>query len=85
MRQNARYLNSGYNTSYNSTKYVLTNHVHFQTVLTCASEMVMIGIAEEKFYNHAAVFTTSLAKIGELSLWKLYASIQYLKIELRFM
>jgi len=35
-----------------------------ETVLTCVSEMVMIGIAEEKFYNHAAVFTTSLAKIG---------------------
>ena len=49
-------------------QFILT--VHFQTILTCVSEIVMIGIAEEKFYNHAAVFTTSLAKLGELSLWK---------------
>jgi len=35
-----------------------------ETILTCVSEIVMIGIAEEKFYNHAAVFTTSLAKLG---------------------
>ncbi|KAJ7365206.1 Condensin-2 complex subunit G2 [Desmophyllum pertusum] len=35
-----------------------------ETVLTCVSEMVMLGMAEEKFYNHAAVFTTSLAKLG---------------------
>jgi len=79
MRQNARCLNSGYNTSYYSIKFIFTNNVRFQTVLTCVSEMVMIGIAEEKFYNHAAVFTTSLAKIGELSLWKqkLSASLQY--------
>ena len=41
----------------------------------------MIGIAEEKFYSHAAVFTTSLAKIGELSLWKQKLSkvLQYLE------
>ena len=51
-------------------EFILTNHVHFQTVLTCVSEMVMIGIAEEKFCNHTAVFTTSLTKLGELSLWR---------------
>ena len=38
----------------------------FQTILTCLSEMIMLGIAQEKFYNHTAVFTTSLAKLGEL-------------------
>jgi len=37
--------------------------------------MVMIGIAGEKFYNHSAVFTTSLAKLGELSLWKQALSV----------
>ncbi|KAM7434315.1 hypothetical protein ABFA07_015593 [Porites harrisoni] len=26
--------------------------------------MVMLGLTQEKFYNHAAVFTTSLAKLG---------------------
>ncbi|KAL9966949.1 hypothetical protein ACROYT_G025098 [Oculina patagonica] len=35
-----------------------------ESVLTCMSEMVMLGIAEEKFYNHVAVFTSSLTKIG---------------------
>ena len=41
----------------------------------------MIGIAEEKFYSHAAVFTTSLAKIGKLSLGKQKLSkfLQYLE------
>lgn len=53
---------------FTALQFILT--VHFQTILTCVSEIVMIGIAEEKFYNHAAVFTTSLAKLGELSLWK---------------
>ncbi len=43
-----------------------SNYACFQSVLTCMSEMVMLGIAEEKFYNHVAVFTTSLTKIGEL-------------------
>lgn len=70
MRQTANYLNSQYNFSYKSIKFIFTTHSHFQIVLTCVSDMVMIGIAEEKFYSHAAVFTTSLAKIGELSLWK---------------
>lgn len=70
MRQNANYLNSECNTSYKSIKFIFTTHAHFQIVLTCMSDMIMIGIAEEKFYSHAAVFTTSLAKIGELSLWK---------------
>jgi len=35
-----------------------------KTILTCLSEMIMLGIAQEKFYNHTAVFTTSLAKLG---------------------
>lgn len=70
MRQNASSLNSECNTSYKSIKFIFTTHAHFQIVLTCVSDMVMIGIAEEKFYSYAAVFTTSLAKIGELSLWK---------------
>ena len=81
MRQNASCLNSEYNTSYKDIKFTFTTHAHFQIVLTCVSEMVMIGIAEEKFYSHAAVFTTSLAKIGELSLWKQKLSkvLQYLE------
>lgn len=77
MRQNANYLNSECNTSYKSIKLIFTTHSHFQIVLTCVSDMVMIGIAEEKFYSHAAVFTTSLAKIGELSLWKQKLSKSY--------
>ncbi|PFX30456.1 Condensin-2 complex subunit G2 [Stylophora pistillata] len=35
-----------------------------ETILMCLSEIVMLRMAEENFYNHAAVFTTSLAKIG---------------------
>ncbi|XP_073235471.1 condensin-2 complex subunit G2-like [Porites lutea] len=35
-----------------------------KTILTCLSEMVMLGLTQEKFYNHAALFTTSLAKLG---------------------
>ena len=29
MKQNGRCLNSGYNTSYNSIKFILANHAHF--------------------------------------------------------
>ena len=81
MRQNASCLNSEYNTSYKNFKFTFTTHAHFQIILTCVSEMVMIGIAEEKFYSHAAVFTTSLAKIGKLSLGKQKLSkfLQYLE------
>ena len=81
MRQNASCLNSEYNTSYKNIKFTFTTHAHFQIILTCVSEMVMIGIAEEKFYSHAAVFTTSLAKIGKLSLGKQKLSkfLQYLE------
>ena len=42
-----------------------TVNIFCQTILTCLSEMVMLGIAQEKFYNQMAVFTTSLAKLGE--------------------
>jgi len=47
-------------------KIVSYHEYFFQTILTCLSEMIMLGIAQEKFYNHTAVFTTSLAKLGEL-------------------
>ncbi|XP_029192981.2 condensin-2 complex subunit G2-like [Acropora millepora] len=33
-------------------------------ILTCLSETTLLGIAQEKFYNQAAVFTTSLANLG---------------------
>ncbi|XP_027038917.1 condensin-2 complex subunit G2-like [Pocillopora damicornis] len=35
-----------------------------ETILICLSEIFMLRMAEEKFYNQAAVFTTSVAKIG---------------------
>ena len=34
----------------------------------------MLGLTQEKFYNHAALFTTSLAKLGELFRVKLLSS-----------
>ena len=34
----------------------------------------MLGLTQEKFYNHAALFTTSLAKLGELFRVKLFSS-----------
>ena len=34
----------------------------------------MLGLTQEKFYNHAALFTTSLAKLGELFRFKLFSS-----------
>ena len=36
-----------------------------QIILTCLSETTLLGIAQEKFYNQAAVFTTSLANLGK--------------------
>ena len=39
----------------------------------------MVGLAQEKFYNHAAVFTTSLAKLGELFRVKLFFKLPYKK------
>ena len=34
----------------------------------------MLGLTQEKFYNNAALFTTSLAKLGELFRVKLFSS-----------
>ena len=34
----------------------------------------MLGLTQEKFYNHSAVFTTSLAKLGELFRVKFFSS-----------
>lgn len=39
----------------------------------------MLGLTQEKFYNHAAVFTTSLAKLGELFRLKLFSSFRIKK------
>lgn len=33
-------------------------------ILTCLGEMILLGIAQEKFYTQTAVFTTSLANLG---------------------
>ena len=33
--------------------------------MTCLSEMTLLGIAQEKFYNQTAVFTNSLANLGK--------------------
>ena len=45
----------------------------------------MLGLTQEKFYNHAAVFTTSLAKLGELFRVKLFSSFlmkKHIKLQL---
>ena len=39
----------------------------------------MLGLTQEKFYNHAAVFTTSLAKLGGLFHVKLFSSFRIKK------
>ena len=44
----------------------------------------MLGLTQEKFYNHAALFTTSLAKLGELFRVKLFSSFllkKYIKLQ----
>ena len=39
----------------------------------------MLGLTQEKFYNHAALFTTSLAKLGELFRVKLFSTFRIKK------